>query len=128
MLSDFVHLAGIAEEYDVAGLTEESFKTACRFLDSYLDSPDELMSFLHETYHGGLAPYTQFTLRFFAENLEKLHKKTAFRKLLAQQPKLKDGIMDFVKAETQTRELDMIKLFGPIKIQEKVRDGRMKDT
>ena len=62
--------------------------------------------------------HTKFVLRVLAENYEKLYKKEAFCKLLVDQPKLEEGMMDFANKEKDPDDMGwihMIVLFGRVK-------------
>jgi hypothetical protein len=116
LFDGFPKLAGVAERYEIAGLAEFSFETACRLLDSKLDHPISLACFLSRIQghiHYINPTYTRFTLRFLIENLTKLRNKPAFRKLCSDLLMTAVGVVSFV-AENPEMAADFVKLVAEI--------------
>jgi hypothetical protein len=116
-LRNFVQLATFADKYEVIGLSEHSFKTACLSLDNCIRWLD-LERFLNEADYEGCHVFTthnKFMLRFFAENFEKLRETKAFHKLLVDQPGLEDGMTSFAKVTTGTSFIVLRLMFKQMK-------------
>ena len=121
-LCDFIQLASVADKYEITGLSEHSFKTACLCLNDRLDWPVDLEQFIRPVVDYKechiVTTHTKFVLRVLAENYEKLYKQEAFCKLLVDQPKLEEGMMDFANKEKDPDDMGwihMIVLFGRVK-------------
>jgi hypothetical protein len=119
LFGGFPELAGVAERYEIAGLAEYSFETACRLLDSKLDHPMSLACFLSNMLNiqGHIRhshpTHIRFTLRFLIENLTKLRNKPAFRKLCSGLLMTAVGVVSFV-AENPELAADFVKLVAEI--------------
>jgi hypothetical protein len=114
----FPRLAATAERYEVIGMAEFTFETACRIVDDRLDHPAELDEFLgsvdvnEEICHPDPS-HARFTLRFLMKNLAKLRTQSIFRKLCSELQMKAVGVVKFV-AENPKLAVDFVKFVAEI--------------
>ena len=114
----FAMLAATAERYEIAGLAEYSFETACRIMDDLSDDPFEVCDFFEgfsvndEICHSDPS-HTRFALRFLMENLAKLRDIPAFQEVCSGLPMIAVGVVNFV-AENPKLAVDFVKFVAEL--------------
>jgi hypothetical protein len=111
-LESFTFLCILAEDLEVAGLVDAVVEFAGQILEDCLDDKAKLQSvFLSDadSIYGSpeLGPdCLPFVIKIFGEKLDKLRRKSAFRKLLKSHPKMATDLLDFVLDKQSEMEED----------------------